>query len=239
MLLQTSYLIIIFFACFFQGVVGFGFAFFVAPLLMLFLSKTTIISLIMMISIFLNTFLLIGNKAKIRIDLILILFLSSIIGMIIGMIILKNISTNLFQILVCVNIIFFSLVSMLIKIKLPKNILLNFFVGFISGLLNTSTSLSGPPVAILLENQQLGKEEFRKTLAIFFLLMNIFSLIIFTFNRLIGEREFLMGLSALPFVLIAGYFGSRVEKSISVRSFRKIVFISIILMTIFSLIYVI
>jgi len=40
--------------------------------------------------------------------------------------------------------------------------------GFFSGLLNTSTSMSGPPVLILLAGQGLPKDQFRRTLVSFF-----------------------------------------------------------------------
>ena len=54
------------------------------------------------------------------------------------------------------------------RLRLPQKGVLTGVAGFFSGLLNTSTSMSGPPVLILLAGQGLPKDQFRRTLVSFF-----------------------------------------------------------------------
>jgi uncharacterized membrane protein YfcA len=223
------FLVIVSFSCFLQGIVGFGSALIIVPLALVLFDKATVVSSMLITGIAFNYFMIRKIKTKVDHSLITILFIASLLGMMIGVVVFKLISTNLLQLTVGILAISFVLIYGLLNFNLPKSNLLTLLAGFFSGILNTSTSLSGPPVAILLLTQKREKKDFRKTLAIFFLLMNLVSVLLFIFNKIFTERGVILGFLSIPFVLIGGYLGDRVSNRISQKKFKILILILIFL----------
>ena len=173
------FLVIILLASFYQGITGFGSALIAAPLALLVLDKFTVVSSLTVIGLVLNAFLFKKIKQPVNIALLRPLCLASLIGMPIGIWILKTVPINLIKIIAGSLAIIFTLVIYSNQISLPRTRVLTAIAGFFSGLLQTSISMTGPPVVILLEGTDVEKNEIRKTLVTFFLWMNIISLPLF------------------------------------------------------------
>lgn len=193
------FLIIISFACLLQGIVGFGFALVATPLCLIFLEKETVISSMLVVSVILNGFLTREIKEQVDFKLLIYLFLSSLLGMPLGVWVLKIVPTQQMRISVGSLAIFFTAFLYFSNFKLPTNNLLTVIAGFFSGLLNTSTSMSGPPVVLLFTNQ------------------------VTTFQRVS------FGLISIPFVLLAGFLGNRMAFKVSHKLLRLLVLSTVFL----------
>lgn len=223
------FIIIITLACFLQGIVGFGFALLAAPLALIFLEKETVVSIMLIIGVIINSFLIKKIQNPVDYKRISFLFLASLVGMPLGIRILSSISMDSMKILVGTLVIVFASIIFFEKIRLPKTGFLTFLVGFISGILNTSTSTSGPPAVLLLTGENLPKEEFRKTLAYLFFLMSVTSLCLFIANKIITTKGTIFGLISIPFVLLAAFLGDRIAKKVSQKLFRILVLATVFL----------
>ena len=232
---QILFIFIIFLSCILQGIVGFGFALISVPLSLLFFEKSTVVSAVIVISLTMNIFLIKNNPQQVDKKLVFCLFLSSLTGLFIGVKIFQIISIANLQLIAGFLAVGFSMLYIFRRVNLPNNKILIVLAGFLSGLLNTSTSLSGPPIAILLAGLKVDKLKFKKTLAVFFLLMNIVSLILYFANKIETIKGIELGLTTIPFVLVAGYIGDKISHKISVKKFSKIVFIVIFMSGFYSI----
>ena len=56
-------------------------------------------------------------------------------------------------------------------------------IGFLSGFLNGSISMSGPPVALFMSNQNIEKDRFRANITAYAVILNVFTLATFSGQR--------------------------------------------------------
>jgi uncharacterized membrane protein YfcA len=146
--------IIIFVSCFIQGITSFGFSLVAVPLLSMFLSLKVIVPLLVIFSFVLNSIILVKLKDYINFKEIYILILSAVIATPIGANILINVNERILQLMVGIIVVFSAILFKTgFKIKLKNEKLAYFPVGFMSGILNGSVSLSGPPIILFLTNQ--------------------------------------------------------------------------------------
>lgn len=223
------FLIINLFASFFQGITGFGSALIASPLSLLVLDKFIVVSSLSIIGLVLNAFLFWKIKQPINLKLLIPLCLASVIGMPFGIWILKTVPINLIQIIAGSLAILFTLIIFFTKISLPQNKIFISAAGLFSGLLQTSISMSGPPAVMLLASISVEKNQMRKTLAAFFLWMNLISLPFFIFSKTISFQSVSFGLYTLPFVFLGAYLGNKVVEKIPQKSFRLLVLATICL----------
>ena len=87
-----------------------------------------------------------------------------------------------------------------------------FGAGLLGGFLSTSTSLNGPPVAILLQKERLAPLNFIADLAAYFVVTNSVSLVI-----LAGRGQIPTGLlwPALPILIVAAVAGNQVGRRLT------------------------
>lgn len=213
------FIISIFFASLFQGITGFGFSLMAAPLMLIFLDKQALVSSIVLIGIFLNLILHNRNKHAINKHIFYPILISIILAMPLGLLILKYISINNLKILFGGLSIIFSVLLYHPKFKFKENNFITIIAGIITGILHTSTAMSGPPLVLYLSGSGMPKHEFRKTLAVIFLLMNIISLPILFFGGVLSNKGIFLGLISLPFVIFAGILGDKISKFIPIKIF--------------------
>jgi hypothetical protein len=214
------FLVIILFSCFYQGLTGFGSALIAVPLSLLVLDQFTVITSLTLIALMLNAFLFWKIKQPLNLTLLLSLCLASVIGMPFGIWILKAAPINLIKIIAGSLALLSTLIIFCTKISLPRTKFLTAIAGLLSGVLQTSITMSGPPVVILLAAVDGEKNEMRKTLVTFFLFMNIISLPFFFLSKTLTLQGVSVGFFALPFVFLGAYLGNKVVEKIPQKAFR-------------------
>ena len=211
---------VIAFASLIQGILGFGSALVAVPLALLFLPKETVVSSMFMVVLSLNGFLSVRIKAPISLRPVALLFFASLLGMPVGVWVLRAIPMNTMQVLVGCLVVLFTILLQWGKLKLPRNALLTGLAGFFSGLLNTSTTMSAPPVLILLAGQGLPKDQFRRMLVSFFLACDLVGTLALLIAGVMTPQTARYGVVAIPFAFLGGYVGDRLSSKLPERPFR-------------------
>jgi uncharacterized membrane protein YfcA len=211
---------VIAFASLLQGILGFGSALVAVPLALIFLPKETVVSSMFMVGLSLNGFLSVRIKEPISYRPVLFLFLASLFGMPLGVWMLRAIPLETMQVLVGGLVVVFTILLQWGKLRLPQSPFLMGIAGFFSGLLNTSTSMSGPPVLILLAGQGLPKNQFRRTLVSFFFVSGLVAALMLVISGVMTLQRASYGLVAIPFAFLGGYVGDRLSTRLPEKPFR-------------------
>jgi uncharacterized membrane protein YfcA len=218
-----------------QGTLGSGSALVAVPLALLFLPKEAVVSSMLVIGLGLNGFLSVRIKQPISYRQVLFLFLASLFGMPLGVWILRAIPLPTMQVFVGCLVVVFTFLLQWGKLRLPQRAVLTGMAGFFSGLLDTSTSMSGPPVLILLAGQGLPKDQFRRTLVSFFLVSDLVAVLMLVASGVVTLQRISYGLVAIPFAFLGGYAGDRLSTRLPERSFRALVLAVLFLVGVYSI----
>jgi uncharacterized membrane protein YfcA len=231
----VAFVVIVSLACLLQAILGFGSALLATPLALLFLDKETVVSSMVVIGLSLNGYLSRRIRSPINSRLVLLLFAASLVGSPVGVWILKTIPIDLMKVLVGTLVVLFTLALYSGSLRLPNSRVLTVVAGFVSGLTNTSTSMGGPPVFLLLAGWNLPRDRFRRTLASFFLLMGVVSLALFIGSQIMTLRTASYGLASVPFVFLSGFAGDRLAAKVPQRPLRLLALGILLLVGLYSI----
>lgn len=170
--------LIFFFASLVYSTFGFGYAMVSIPLLSLILAPKTALPLSIFMGLGISCYLVISSYKDIKPKQILYLLIGSATGVPFGVFILKNTSPEILKIAINAIIITSAIVLFLKqgkKIISVNTKLITILVGFLSGLLGSSTGISGPPVILYSLNQKWEKKIFRGNLLAYFAIWGIYT----------------------------------------------------------------
>lgn len=182
-----------------QGAVGFGFALVAAPILML-LQPELVPGPITFSALLLSLVMAIKERNAVLYKNIGWLLLGYLPGIVCGATMLHYLSRQ------TLSFIFGFLVLTAVAISLKKlspnqnSRLITMPAGLLSGIMNITTAMGGPPIALLYQNESGPK--FRSTLAIFFFTGNIISLLGLNQVGRMGMSELLAGLYLTPAIIL-------------------------------------
>jgi uncharacterized membrane protein YfcA len=96
--------------------------------------------------------------------------------------------------------------------------------GATSGVLNTSTSMNGPPVVLYLTGRRLPPDEFRGGLSAYFFISGLISIAAFAVSGVFTWKAAALAAFALPAVFVASAIGHAVVGRVNQELFRRLVF---------------
>jgi hypothetical protein len=229
-------ILIIFVASFIQGLTAFGFSLLAVPMLVVFLSPKVVVPVMIIYSLLLNIYLFIEARKDVMLKRIIPLIICGIAGIPFGAWLLKALEPQVLKIIIGVAITFFAVLLILGFRREVKNEKRAFLpIGFISGILNGSISMSGPPVIIFFTNQGMSKNVFRANLIAYFLTLNIFSIPVFFLNGLMTGEVLTHSLYYLPGLLAGAVAGNAMTHKVPEDRFRKIALVVILLSGVLSI----
>jgi len=213
------------FAAIVNGGLGYGFSSITVPLALLFLSNRVLNPALVLIEVVLNAWVLWVNRDALpaiwrRVFPIVI---GLVPGVITGTLIVSRVAPawlKLVTYLLLLPLILFQAAGFRRPIKSEKAIGVPFGVGL--GVLYSLTTISGPPLALLLNNQGLDKREFRAALGFIRLAESSFTAIAYLTAGLITAQSNLLIPQILPSVLIGVPIGAALIKQMKVETFRRI-----------------
>jgi len=222
-LISSNIFLIVLFSSFIQSITGFGFAVVGTPLLLFFMEPKQVVSLMVFGALILNLMVIYKTRGKSDPKVIWPMFIASLIGIVPGVYILKVVDAS--NLKLCIGILillvsFFMASNYVMTIKREK--LATILVGIVSGFMGGATSLSGPPVALFLMNQQQDKEAFRANLVRYFCLGNIATLLVMYFMETMELGVLRQGLYAIPGVLLGVWVGEKAFARVSPKLFKWI-----------------
>ncbi len=210
-------------AAFIRGVSGFGLSIVLAPILLLILSPKSVVVINLLLALVSNILVLRQGFRHVSWKRVIPMSATSLLGIPIGVWIITVISPSALKILIAgITILFAIPLALGFSRTFAKEGLACGVSGFLSGILSTSTSMGGPPVVMLMHNQNWDKQTIYSSLAIFFLFSNICSLVALAASHLI-DTPIIMSAVFLTPALIAGIvLGMEVFPRIKSQIFRYI-----------------
>lgn len=230
-------IIIIFFAGMIQGITSFGFSLLAVPLLSMFIPFKIVVPMLIIYSLFLNSIILYNVRKHVNLKKIYILVIAGIVGTFFGTYALESLDESILKIVVGV-IITLSAIAFIKGYKMPvKNEKLSYLpVGLLSGLLNGSASLSGPPIILFLKNQGAEKQIFRASLTSYFWALNISTIPIQMARGLIDKNVMTYTVYLLPGLVIGVLVGIKLGDRVDEEFFKKLTLGLILFMGVLSII---
>ncbi|MFH0818540.1 MAG: sulfite exporter TauE/SafE family protein [Patescibacteria group bacterium] len=213
-----------------QSLVGFGFSLLAVAILVNFYSVQLVVAVVLLFNLIIDLVIWYRNRKIVQINKIFILFLASLFGMPIGVYILLIVNPDILKFFIGV-IILLTAIAMIMgfKNKLKYKHQTAVFIGFLSGLLQGSVHVGGPPVALFFANQNMEKRIFRANIIAYFALLNIFTFLWFIYKGLINKEVIIMTGIFLPAVIIGLLLGIILHSKINENLFKKIILVIIAL----------
>src|SRR5262245_22182179 len=212
------------FAAIVNGGLGYGFSSITVPLALLFMSNRVLNPALVLIEVTLNAYVLFVNRdaipaVKKRVALIVV---GLIPGVIMGTLIVSHVSQSwlkLWTYFVLLPLILIQAAGFRRPIRSERAIGFPFGLGL--GVLYSVTTISGPPLAVLLNNQGLAKRDFRAALGIIRLAESSFTAVAYLAAGLITIQSMTLIPQILPSVLIGVPIGARLIRQMPAETFRR------------------
>ncbi len=230
-------LIIILFASGIQGLTSFGFAMIAIPLLTLFLPLKIVTPLLIIYSLLVNVIIIYKIKEYIQIQKMVYLIISGIIGTPLGIYLLLVIEEDILKagvgivILLAAGALYYGC-----KANIKNQKLANIITGLLSGILNGSLAMSGPPVILFLKNEDVEKQIFRANLAFYFAIIDLLTIPILIYGGLITQEVLRYTLFLLPGLIIGAWLGMYFSNKVNNEIFKRFTLYLIAVMGVLSIV---
>ena len=185
--------LIIFTASIVRGFNGFGFSAISVSGLSFILPPIEIVPIILLLEVFFSIFMIPYIWNKIDWKFVIQILIGIIIGSPIGLLLLKYLSPQITHLIICLVVIFFSLLLMRGYVNLKiNNLFSKIATGTISCVVNGFSTLGGLPVALFLLVTSIQPAVIRGSLAALFFLTDIYAFILsffacFTASKVVGN----------------------------------------------------
>jgi len=231
---------IIFLASFILGITSFGFALVAVPLLNVIFPLQLLVPLLIIYGVFINGLVLLPIYKHLDLRGMQYLVGAGILGVPLGTGLLLVLDESILKISIGIIVIISAWALYTgYRVHIKNEKLGNAVAGFTSGLLNSSITMSGPPVILFYSNQDLEKQVFRANLAFYFMLTNIITLPFLYWGGLLTPQVFQYAAAILPTILIGVIgilLGSKVGTKMDNSLFHRLSLILIFLMGVMSII---
>lgn len=206
------------------GALGYGFSSITVPIALLFLTNKVLNPALVLVAIVLNSYvLLINRKSAPRVwKRVLPIVLGLIPGIIAGSYILSSLNSEWLKLstyAVLLPLILFQAAGMRRPIHSERMVGVPFGAGV--GILYSVTTISGPPLALLFNNQGLVKQEFRAAMAMIRVAESVLTATAYYFLGLYSVESNQVLFSALPSVVIGVPLGTFLSRRIHAETFRR------------------
>lgn len=236
---MEEYIVYLFLAtaasCFLQGVTGFGSALILAPVASLFFDPSTNIIFLMTISVVLNLWSSVSIRASLDFKFLVRILLFSFIGVFVGINLLQRLDPNYIKVFVYVSSIIFSIILMFTGEKIKSNNKFESVVGFVTGFLQSTTGISGPPLVLFLNSMHLSHPQIKRNIALILLFTSTLGLTILNYHNTLTLDKLYLGLMAIPVVVVFSWLGNKASEYINHDLIRILSLIIIIILSVVGL----
>ncbi|MGG6311339.1 sulfite exporter TauE/SafE family protein [Paenibacillus macerans] len=215
--------VVILAAGFIQGLTSFGFALIATPILAQIIPLQQAVPIVVILSLCTNIIVFTGCYKHADIRKIWILILSSLLAAPLGTYLLLIMDGDILKL--ATGTVIIVVAALLLSGKsfpVKRDKLAYLPVGALSGLLNGSISMSGPPVALFLSNQGVDKETFRANITVYGIFLNIVTILTYLYSGLLTREALVYTSWFVPGMLIGVFIGIRVLKQLNEKLFKRI-----------------
>ena len=206
-----------------QGLTGLGFALVSVPVLILFQDPRSVVVTMLLLSSLLNALIFLQARHQVTLRDAGPITLGSVLGVPLGSYLLAVLSPESLKLMVSLLVLGFAiplLAGYTRQFSHPR--MASLVTGAVSGALQSSTSMGGPPVALFLTNLGLSKENFRGTMVIRSLAASTLSVLALLPTGILNSGVAAHALLLVP-AMVAGFFiGSRLMKVVRPDLFKRL-----------------
>jgi uncharacterized membrane protein YfcA len=208
-----------------NGALGYGFSSITVPLALLFLSNRVLNPALILIEVPLNAYVLWVNRASLPTvwRRVVPIIIGLVPGVLLGTTLVSSVSPDwlkLYTFVVLLPLILLQAAGFRRPIQAEKSAGLAFGAGI--GVLYSVTTISGPPLAIALNNQGLEKREFRAALGVVRLAESSMTAVAYLYAGLFTFRSFELVPWIVPSVAVGVPIGAMLIQRLRPETFRRI-----------------
>src|SRR5262245_10374131 len=208
-----------------NGALGYGFSSITVPLALLFLSNRVLNPALVLIEVPLNAYVLWVNRAALGgvLRRVSPMILGLVPGVVAGTLMLSSISPDwlkLYTFLALLPLILLQAAGIRRPIQSERSAGIIFGTGI--GILYSVTTISGPPLAIALNNQGFAKKEFRAALGVIRLAESSMTAVAYVYAGLFLKPSFALLPWIVPSVAVGVPIGAFLIRQMRAETFRRI-----------------
>jgi uncharacterized membrane protein YfcA len=222
---EIALVVLTFGAAIVNGALGYGFSSITVPVALLFMTNRVLNPALVLIEVVLNAYVLWVNRAAVpaiwRRVLPIIVGLAP--GVIVGTLIVSTVNPTVLKFgtfIILLPLILMQAAGWRRPIRAERSAGLVFGTGL--GVLYSVTTISGPPLAILLNNQGVAKQEFRAALGVVRLAESLMTAATYTIAGLFLPPSLQLVPVILPSILIGVPIGTILIRHIRSETFRRV-----------------
>ena len=206
-----------------QGVTAFGFALISVPFLVLVLDVKDTVVVVSLLALASEVLLAFRVWSDVHWRTVGTLMVGSWLGMPVGLLVLLRVPEDGLRLVVGLAAVTMAGALAAGMRITARGLRTELGVGALSGVLATSTSMSGPPIVSYLVGRGHERDEFRGVMALYLLAGSIVTVVIFFAAGVVTRDALLLALVGLPAVLIGNTSGNWLAGRIDAAIFRRIV----------------
>ena len=213
------------FAAFVNGAIGYGFSSLTVPVALLFLTNRVLNPALVLVEVLINIYVLIINRASIRAvwPRISFIIIGLLPGVALGTYLLSTLSpgwTKLATYAALLPLLLVQAAGLRRPIRYERQFGMPF--GAALGVLYSVTTISGPPLALLFNNQGLVKQDFRAALALIRTAESSLTAIAYLHVGLFTMESLSVGALIAPGVLVGIPLGAYAIQRLDAETFRRV-----------------
>lgn len=206
-----------------SGLTGFGFGLVIVPIMLLIFAPPTVVVLTGLLAIASGVPILIGDRDKIRARIVSPLLVPALVGSVVGVRLLTALSPEVIKLAAgLIVVVFAALVARGFVIPGIRSRVAPVVAGFTSGMLGSSTGMSGPPVVLFLTDRAPEPRVFRASITAYFVAANGAGIVLITRTGAVGPREYGIAAALLPIALAGRRVGQHLHNRVDHAQFRRI-----------------
>jgi uncharacterized protein len=210
-------------ASFSQSLSGFGFNLLIVPPLAAVIGAKQAVVTATLMGLITSSLTLANARAAVAWRLGGMLFAMAAVGMPVGLLVLTLVEPDTLRVLIATMVLIAAVLYWRGYRVAARSPLLDAGAGFLSGVLNTSTSMSGPPLVLYLQNRGVAPDQFRGTINAFFLASGLLATLLFALSGHIGSAELLSLLISAPLIVAGWAAGHHAFRGLDVGRFQQVV----------------
>lgn len=208
-----------------NGSIGYGFSTLVVPLALLIYPSKTLTPGLVLAEIVLNLLALLINRRAVPLVFwrVFPMMLASLPGIALGVTLLQSASPDALRFGTYALLLPLVLMQAAgLRRPLPRGSRADLPVGFGIGVLYSCTTISGPPLGLLFNNQGLAQDEFRAAISLFRITESCATALAFSFLSVFTVESVSLSIQILPCILIGLPIGRLAVSLIAPETFRRI-----------------
>lgn len=207
-----------------QSLSGFGFSLFIVPFLAILIGPRDTVLLANLMSTFGSGTQAIYLRRSADRKTAGTILIGALVGMPFGLAVLLLLDPKLLQIGIAASVIVFTLIMMRGFTFHSVGTIGNILAGVASGVLNTSTSMSGPPVVLYLQGKSLPPLQFRSTITTYFAITSAIAVALLLATGRAPAYVFVAFALSVPAIFLGQRLGNLLFEKVNVMFFRRMVF---------------